>query len=65
MLCEDFMKLDDIDNVQNVPVFKLDRLVSKICDRRHYHLDGHDYKFPAYYKRLIFYVKKYDDFKDK
>ena len=65
MLCESYLKLDDIDNVRNVPVKKLDTLVRKICDRRHYHLDGHDYKFPGYYKRLIFYVKKYDSFKNK
>ena len=57
MLCDSYLHLDDIDNINRVPVMKLYGLCNRIADTRHYHLDGRDYKFPSYYKRLIFYVK--------
>lgn len=57
ILCESFMKLENIDDISGVPVLKLNALVKKIAKKRYYHLDGRDYKLPNYYKRLIFYVK--------
>lgn len=57
ILCESFMKLDNIDDISHVPVLKLNALVKKIAKKRYYHLDGRDYKLPNYYKRLLFYVK--------
>lgn len=57
ILCESFMKLENIDDISCVPVLKLNALVKKIAKKRYYHLDGRDYKLPNYYKRLLFYVK--------
>lgn len=57
ILCESFLKLENIDDLSDVPVLKLNALVGRIAEKRYYHLDGRDYKLPHYYKRLLFYVK--------